>query len=141
MKLQIKGFYSMTTKDYKLLVHIIDFCLEINQTIHDLEYSKDNFLKNKDYQKSIIFTIIQIGELANRFSSDFLSETSGEFPWSGLMKARDKYVNGFLTINYNLVWHTAIQDIPVIAAFCKEKISEYDLINDNQMAIISKIKP
>jgi uncharacterized protein with HEPN domain len=113
----------MKIRDVNLLVHIINYCLEISDTIQAFGTEQTIFFNNKDYQKSILFTIFQIGELAKQFSKEFLAETKAEVPWNQIMKAKDRYVHGYLTIELSKVWETAIQDIPVLEAFCKEKLN------------------
>jgi uncharacterized protein with HEPN domain len=121
----------MNIKDYRRLVRIIDCCFEINEMIQKIEGSKEIFINDKDYQRAIVFTLIEIGEIAKCFSDEFISETSGEFPWSAVINYRDKYVEEFVTINVDLDWTTATKDIAVITSLGIKNVMEYRALRDN----------
>ena len=59
----------MLQPDMQRLTHIRDYCDEIQKTI--LRYGRDFdiFNEDADYQRSISFCILQIGELSCRTSS------------------------------------------------------------------------
>jgi uncharacterized protein with HEPN domain len=103
----------------------------MNDTIKAFGKEERIFLKNKDYQKSIVFTIIQIGELVRKFSNEFFAETLADIPWKDIVKTRDKYVHGYETIDFKSVWDTTIIDIPVLEAFCRETLKNIQTLKDN----------
>jgi uncharacterized protein with HEPN domain len=121
----------MKTNDIQILEHILDYCLEINETVQTFGDTLDIFQRNKDYQLSIIFTIIQIGELANKLSEEFIIETKDKIPWNLIIITRNRYVHGYSTLNFSLVWYSALMDLPILEAFCKDKLKELEALKVN----------
>jgi uncharacterized protein with HEPN domain len=125
----------MNKTDVKILEHILDYCLEINDTINFFGNSLDKFLNNKDYQKSIFFTIFQIGELSKRFSQKFVTETADMIPWKQYFGIRDRFAHGYLKMDFKIIWNTAINDIPKLYIFCDKKLKEIQT-QDNQATVV-----
>ena len=61
----------MLSPDLQRLEHIRDYCGEIQKTIVRYGKSFDIFDRDPDYQRSISFCILQIGELGGRLSLEF----------------------------------------------------------------------
>lgn len=58
----------MKSPDLQRLAHIRDYCLEIEKTINRYGRSFDAFDQDADYQRSVSFSILQIGELSGGLS-------------------------------------------------------------------------
>lgn len=61
----------MLQPDLQRLEHIRDYCDEIQKTIKRYGASFEIFDSDADYQRSVSFCILQIGELSGRLSSEF----------------------------------------------------------------------
>lgn len=83
----------MLSPDLQRLSHIRDYCLEIEQTIKRYGDSFDTFSEDKDYQKSISFSIMQIGELSNSLSDDYRKQTADIIPWSAIRGMRNLFAH------------------------------------------------
>ena len=55
--------------------------------------------------------MFQIGELANGLSVEFIKEFN-KMPWKQIIGMRNRIVHGYDTINFEIVWRTAIESIP-----------------------------
>ncbi len=66
-----------------------------------------------------IFNLFQIGELANGLSLEFMKEYN-KIPWKQIIGMRNKIVHGYDTINFEIVWRTAIESIPELKSYCEE---------------------
>ena len=66
----------MLSPDLQRIEHIKDYCLEIAQTIARYGNSFEIFSNDLDYQKSISFSLLQIGELSGSLSNAFKKKTS-----------------------------------------------------------------
>jgi uncharacterized protein with HEPN domain len=55
------------------------------------------------------------------------------------MKARDKYVYDYLTIDFSMVWKIAIEDIPIIEAFCRNLTKKFQIFKNvrNLVSLLS----
>ena len=41
-------------------------------------------------------------------------------PWKQIIGMRNRKVHGYYTINFEIVWRTAIESIPELKSYCKE---------------------
>lgn len=71
----------MTQPDYQRLQHIRDYCVAIQKTID--RYGKDyaTYSTDADYQRSISFSLFQIGELSGGLSEEYRKETAPQIQW------------------------------------------------------------
>ena len=61
----------MMSPDLQRIKHIRDYCLEIGKTITRYGNSYDVYILDADYQRSISFCILQIGELSGSLSAEY----------------------------------------------------------------------
>ena len=113
----------MLSPDLQRLSHIRDYCVEIQNTIK--RYGKDFtvFDADHDYQRSISFSIMQIGELSGGLSDEFRKETSGRIQWGPIKAMRNLFAHNYGHMDRDIIWETATTDIPVLRDFCNEYIS------------------
>ncbi len=110
----------MLPPDIQRLEHIRDYCCEIKSTIDRYGDSFEIFDADTDYQKSISFSILQIGELSGNLSDVFRSETSGKIPWSAIRGMRNFFAHNYGSMSREVIWKTAKEDIPSLLAFCDD---------------------
>ena len=61
----------MLSPDQQRLVRIWDYCRFIQGTVSRFGGSWEAFSSDSDYQQSVAFSVLQIGELARRLLTDF----------------------------------------------------------------------
>ena len=83
----------MQSPDLQRIEHIKDYCAEIEATIGRYGKSFDIFAADMDYQKSVSFSILQIGELSSKLSESFRDETSAEVPWTVIKGMRNFFAH------------------------------------------------
>ena len=66
----------MTQPDHQRIQHIRDYCEEIRKTIERYGEGFAVFDQDADYQRSIAFSILQIGELSGGLSEEYRKATS-----------------------------------------------------------------
>lgn len=76
----------MMSPDLQRIQHIRDYCDAIAKTIARYGHSYEIYASDPDYQRSISFSILQIGELSGGLSAEFRQETANRIQW-GPMKA------------------------------------------------------
>lgn len=110
----------MQSPDLQRLSHIRDYCLEIQKTI--ARYGNDYaiFDKDADYQRSIAFCILQIGELGGNLSEDFRKATSQRVQWGPMKGMRNLVAHSYGSMSREIIWETATVDIPTLLQFCDE---------------------
>ena len=72
--------------DLQRIKHIRDYCIAIAETIQRYGNSFDVYASDADYQRSVSFSILQIGELSAGLSPEYKQETATRVQW-GPMKA------------------------------------------------------
>lgn len=108
--------------DIGILTNIIEHCIRIEETLPRVSSLKE-FISNKDVQDILCFNILQIGELANHLSLDFIAEYK-TIPWRKTIDMRNIIVHGYGTIKMDRVWKTASQDIKPLHQYCEQLIKE-----------------
>lgn len=79
----------MKSPDLQRLAHIRDYCLEIEKTINRYGRSFDAFDQDADYQRSVSFSILQIGELSGGLSPEFRAKTADRIQWGPMKGMRN----------------------------------------------------
>jgi uncharacterized protein with HEPN domain len=77
--------------------------------------SRQNFDRDENLRLAVAFLIIQIGEAAGRVSPAFQA-AHPEIDWPQIVSMRHRLVHGYDTIDYDLVWSAASEDLPPLIA-------------------------
>ena len=110
-------------RDRTCVEHILRYCEQVRGSLAEIQHDRDRFLASHTYQNAISMCILQIGELVKRLSDDFLQEYT-YIPWSLIAKTRDNYAHHYGTVDFEMVWTTAVDDLPAEEAFCRKYLEE-----------------
>ena len=110
-------------RDRTCVEHILRYCEQVRGSLVEIQHDRDRFLASHTYQNAISMCILQIGELVKRLSDDFLQEYT-YIPWSLIAKTRDNYAHHYGTVDFEMVWTTAVDDLPAVEAFCRKRLEE-----------------
>ena len=113
----------MQSPDKQRISHIRDYCLEIQKTIERYGNSFEIFDRDADYQRSIAFCILQIGELGGGLTEEYRKSTGHSVQWSAIKGMRNLVAHSYGTMNRAIIWETATVDIPMLCRFCEEQLS------------------
>ena len=111
----------MESRDRQCLRHIHGYCVEILEAQHRFGNSFDAFLNDRDYQKSVSFSILQIGELCGRISMELRNQNPG-IQWKSIIGMRNIVVHDYGHIEHRVVWDTVINGIPELQQFCEKQL-------------------
>ena len=103
--------------------NFIPDCLEIQNTITRYGNAFQVFDADRDYQRSIAFSILQIGELGGGLSEEYRKATSGRIQWGPMKGMRNMVAHSYGSMSREIIWETATVDIPVLLAFCNEQLN------------------
>ena len=120
----------MLQRDVQRLKKVIDYCQRIGRTVARYGNSLEQFQKDEDYQQSVSFSVLQIGELVNGLSDEFKSATQKEMPWHQIRGMRNIVVHGYGSIDLKMVWGTVKEDIPALEDFCLKQIQKSETSSD-----------
>lgn len=112
----------MQRLDAHRLEHIIEYCDEIMGTINRYGDDYKIFECDRDYQKSISFSILQIGELCAGLSDEFKMATEKQIPWTSIKGMRNIVVHNYGNVDKNMVWESAKTDVPELKKFCENEL-------------------
>lgn len=71
----------MLPPDLQRIRHILDYCEEIQKTILRCGDTFEHFDQDADFQRSVSFSILQIGELSGGLSEEFRKATCDRVQW------------------------------------------------------------
>ena len=113
----------LSTREEGLLLAIIKHCEKINEKMNNL--TREQFDQDEDVLQIICFNLMQIGELAKNFEPSFIKMYK-DAPWKQIKGMRDRVAHGYGSINKDIVWNTALNDISPLLDYCKQ------IINNNK---------
>jgi uncharacterized protein with HEPN domain len=111
--------------DLQRIRHIYDYCAAIEKTIQRYGNSYDIFLEDEDFQRSIAFSILQIGELSSGLSPEYRERTAQEMQWGPIKGMRNWVAHNYGNVSYDVLWETATVDIPNLKEFCQRQLKQY----------------
>ena len=114
----------MTESDRHRIGHIRDYCNAISQTIQRYGYSFEQYIEDQDYQRSICFSILQIGELVGGLSQEYRKATASRVQWGPIKAMRNLVVHGYGSVDHKTIWETVTIDIPALLQFCEEQLQQ-----------------
>lgn len=109
----------LSVKDKGRLLQIIKHCKRIEDKITAID--KEQFDSDEDIREIVCFNIFQIGELAKGLSDEFIKDHS-EMPWKQIKGMRDRIGHGYGTIDIDIVWNTAKENIKELNNYCESLI-------------------
>lgn len=77
--------------------------------------SEDDWIDNEQLQSAVTYQLVVIGEGAARVSPE-LRARHPEIPWVDIVGFRNLAVHAYFAVNPNIVWTTARDDVPTLAA-------------------------
>ena len=111
----------LAIKDKGILLQIIKRCNRIDEILSNI--SKKDFDNDDNIKELACFNLIQIGELANCLSVDFIINYN-EIPWKQIKGMRNKIVHGYATVEFDIVWDTAKDSVSKLKGYCKKILSD-----------------
>jgi uncharacterized protein with HEPN domain len=104
----------MTKSDLVYLRHILDACATLAE-VRDRAGSADGLEALPVERAAAERLLTVIGEAAKNVSPGFRDEHP-EIPWKGMTGLRDRLVHHYFGVDYEAVWATIIDDLPVLEA-------------------------
>lgn len=99
----------MNDKDLKTINKIIEHSNAIIIEVKGIK-NADDFQQNSTISKAVLFDLLQIGELSNKLSVEYVTKSS--LPWNNIYNLRNRIVHGYAGVDYQIIWDTIKKDIP-----------------------------
>lgn len=110
--------------DLQRIRHIRDYCLAIAKTIERYGNSFAIYEEDPDFQRSISFSILQIGELSGGLSPEYRQATADRVQWGPMKTMRNLVAHGHGRMDQAVIWETAAVDIPALLRYCEQQLEE-----------------
>ncbi|MBR4664008.1 MAG: DUF86 domain-containing protein [Lentisphaeria bacterium] len=98
-------------RDEERLHHILETIDRIDSFL--LSVDAKTFSGSQEKQMAVCMGLTLIGEAARNLTSDFCSLHS-EIPWAKIIGMRNYLVHDYIRIDYDAVWQTAKNDLPLL---------------------------
>lgn len=114
----------MMSPDLQRIKHIRDYCIAIARTIDRYGHAFEVYEADADYQRSVSFSILQIGELSRGLSAEYRQATANRVQWGPMKAMRNLVAHNYGKMDQAIIWETATVDIPALLQFCEEQLAE-----------------
>jgi len=108
----------MNSRDIDILIHVLDYCEQINDTKNEFKNSKKHFYDSATFRNAVCLCLLQIGELTSVLSEEF-KESNLEIQWREIKLLRNIVAHRYGQIDYDIIWEICLTDIPEMINFCK----------------------
>ncbi len=122
----------MRTKNIDIVRHIESYCKDIENTVNRFGKDQNVFENDVDYRNSICMSLLQIGELTGHLSEEFREATKESVYWPAIKGMRNVFAHDYGAIDYNRVWDTVNEDIPLLLEFCQKTITLYSVAEQEE---------
>ncbi len=110
----------MINRTHSILRHMLRDAMDIQELVKEAG-DCDTFAASMMYRKAIIFSILNIGELAKNLPQEFKT-THNEIKWKSLADMRDIAAHRYHAISDEVIWDTATNSIPELAEFLQKQL-------------------
>lgn len=107
----------MNKDPFTFLQHILGCIENIEKDTRGL--TKEQFLKARTINNSVLWNIEVIGEAAKNIPNNF-KEKYKHIPWKQIAGMRDKLIHEYFGIDSGNVWKVVTEDIPVLKSNLEE---------------------
>ena len=116
-------------RDTIILEKIIDYCKIADETITRFGDSIGILKKDNIYKNALSMCVLQIGELSNTLSAEFITKHK-EIPWKSIISMRNRAAHGYEYFDSDILWQTVKTDLPTLKKYCKEVLISRNIIID-----------
>lgn len=117
----MKGHKFADTETLQLLAY---YCKRIATVVDACQNQFDTFMQDEDKIDVMSLNMIQLGERINSNLSDEFKEKYTEIPWRDYIAMRNKLTHAYFELDEELLWDSAITDVPILYEFCLSRLAE-----------------
>lgn len=93
------------------LTDILEAAAAIGRFVSGVSFER--FVDDELHQSAILQKLIVIGEAAARLPDDF-REKHKTLPWADIIGFRNFAIHEYFSVNWEIVWTTATEDVPTL---------------------------
>ena len=110
-------------RDVSVLQHIVEHGYEVEKTLARFGARREIFNRDFLYRNAVSMPVFAITELTKHLSEEFKASYA-EIPWTSISAMRNRFAHDYSSIDWDILWQTACEDIPVVCAFCQTVLRE-----------------
>jgi uncharacterized protein with HEPN domain len=103
------------------LADIVEAAEAIKQFLRSTQRAQ--FLENDLQRSAVLHKLTIIGEAAARLSQEFRKRNS-QINWADIVAFRNIAVHAYFSVDWSIVWDTAINDVPPLAEEVRAMLKE-----------------
>lgn len=115
----------MRREDHIRLLHMVDACHEIMGFAEGLNES--DLAQDRKLLLAIVKSIEIVGEAASKLSDATIS-AAPDIPWRNIIGMRNRLIHGYFAIDTEIVWKTAVYEIPPLLESLKHLIEKSQIV-------------
>jgi len=92
------------------LSEMLDAARSIKDFVQGME--KETFLKDEKTRSAVAHQLLILGEASKAISADIKSRAPN-LDWRGMAGMRDRLIHAYFNVDYDLVWDTAKNRVPM----------------------------
>jgi uncharacterized protein with HEPN domain len=104
------------------LADIVEACEAIGRFLKDVE--RDRFVDDDLIRSAVLQKLSVIGESATRISENLRGEHP-KIPWRAIIGFRNVAVHAYFSIDWDIIWVTAVRDVPGLKREIAEILASY----------------
>jgi len=106
----------------QVIKHMIEHCIDIADAVSRVKtiggMDTDNLIR-----KAIVFSILDLGELAKLLEKS-INLSDSNIDWKGLKGMREIAAHRYKSMDSEIIWEVAINDIPEILTYLSNKYND-----------------
>ena len=113
----------MSRSPLEFLHHILDEIRYLDTSRRAL--TEAEFVNSETYHRAFSRSFEIIGEATKKLDRRFW-ESHPEIPWSYMAKMRDKLIHHYFGVDAEMLWQTAIEDVPTLKDSIEKLIKDIE---------------
>ena len=113
----------MKDRNTSIIEKILEYINEIEGTVSRFQLDFESFKSDYVVKNAISMSLLQIGELAGKLTDDFKNEHNF-VPWRDITALRNRVAHTYGSIDLEILWGIAENDIPKLKKYCENIIKE-----------------
>ena len=108
------------------LSEMLDSSRNIKDFLQGME--KETFLKDEKTRSAVAHQLLILGEASKAIPADIMSRAPN-LDWKGMAGMRDRLIHAYFNVDYDLVWDTAKNRVPMVERELEKLIEELSFSN------------
>ncbi|MBR3621760.1 MAG: DUF86 domain-containing protein [Selenomonadaceae bacterium] len=113
--------------DIETIQLMTQYCQRIENIVRGVNFDVALFSQDDNAIDATAMNIIQLGERINSNLTEAFKQKYPEIPWRSYVGMRNKLTHVYFELDTQILWESAINDVPALYKFCLERLEEEGL--------------